>query len=102
MVNKIENWLLNVFAGKILARLAVTIIGFIASGPVQAILSQAGVNVQIDQTALTGSMVALAHAIFEWFKKRRAANPASPAVQTDPSAPGADKSAIATVAAAQG
>lgn len=95
-----ENWLLNVFMGKVFARLAVTLVGVVASLPVQHILAMAGIQVQIDPVALAGGMTILAHAAFEWFKSKRMANPASPAVQTDPGAPGADKSAIATVAAA--
>ena len=90
MFKGIENWLLNVFTGKILARVAVTIVGFVSSAAVQGVLSQAGVQVEIDQSELAAGMVALSHAAFEYFKKRRAANPASPAIQTDATAPGAD------------
>ena len=89
-MSKIENWLLNVFIGKVITRMAVTIIGLIASAPVQAVLAQMGVQVQIDSTTLAGGMIALAHAIFEYFKKRRMANPESPAIQTDAMAPQAN------------
>lgn len=83
MKNKIESWLLNVFAGKIVARAAVTIAAYVASASTQALLGRAGLSVQIDQAELTAGIIAGAHAAFEWFKARRMANPTSPAVQTD-------------------
>lgn len=84
MKNKIESWLLNVLAGKIVARAAVTIVAWVGSVGVQAVLKQAGIQVQIDPAELTTGLIAGGHAVFEWFKARRMANPLSPAVQTDP------------------
>lgn len=84
MKNRIESWLLNVFVGKLVARAAVTIVAWVGSVGVQAILRQAGIQVQIDPAELTTGIIAGGHAAFEWFKARRAANPNSPAVQTDP------------------
>ena len=84
MRNKIEGWLFNVLAGKVVARLAVTIVAYVASAPIQALLAKAGVAVSIDPAELTTGLIAAAHAVFEWFKAKRAANPDSPAVQTDP------------------
>lgn len=88
MWKKLESWLLNVFVGKLVARAAVTVAGFLASAAVQGPLSQVGISVQIDEATLVAGMITLAHGAFEWFKKRRMANPNSPAVQTDPNEPG--------------
>lgn len=82
-MGKIEGWLLNVFAGKLVARAAVTIVAYVASAPAQALLAKAGVKLDINPAELSAGMIAGAHAAFEWFKARRAANPNSPAVQTD-------------------
>ena len=92
---RIEGWLLNRFGGKILARLAVTIVAYLASAPIQALLAKAGISLAVNPDELTAGLIAGAHAIFEWFKARRAANPASPAIQTDASKPGAEISALA-------
>lgn len=84
MINKLENWLLNVLAGKILARAAVTIAAYLATAPAQALLKSLGISVVIDQADLAAGLIALFHAAFEWFKARRMVNPLSPAVQTNP------------------
>lgn len=97
MLHKIEDFLLNKFAGKIIARGAVTAAGAIAaylsSDPAQAVLAKGagmlaaiGFKVEIgavDQAAIAGAIISGAHWAFEWFKARRMENPASPAVQTD-------------------
>lgn len=86
MLNRVEGWLLNVFLGKLLARAAVTITAYVASTQVQNALALAGVHgLVIDRAELTAGLIAAAHVIFEYFKKRRMANPGSPAVQTDES-----------------
>lgn len=79
MFSKIEDFLLNKFAGKLLARGAVIASGWLAG----LALSQAGVH--LDQAELQGAMILAANSLFEWFKAKRMANPASPAVQTDAS-----------------
>lgn len=84
MKEKLENWFLNVLAGKLVARAAVTIVAWVGSVGVQAMLKQAGVSVQIDPAELTTGLIAGGHAIFEWLKAKRMKNPESPAVQTDP------------------
>lgn len=76
MIESIENFLLNKFAGKIIARAAVTLAGYLASGAL-------GASVNIDPNELTALGIAGAHAVFEWIKARRMKNPASAAVQTD-------------------
>ena len=107
-MNMIENYLLNVFLGKLIARGAVTVagglIGFLATDKAQSLLALLGVHLQIDQTTMVAGLTTIgagaAHAGYEWFKARRMANPASPAVQTDQTAPGGTLSAAATVQAA--
>lgn len=94
MLSKLESFLLNKFLGKVVARIAVVIVGYVASTPIQALLAQVGVHASINQSELTAGMIALANTAFEWFKKRRMANPMSPAVQTDASKPGADVPAL--------
>lgn len=94
MLEKIESFLLNKFLGKVCSRLAVTIVSALAAAPVQALILKAdvwlayvGIHVHIDpinQVELTAAMIAAGQAAFEYFKKRRMANPLSPAVQTDP------------------
>ena len=82
---KLEGWLFNVFAGKLLARAAVTLAAYLVSAPVQMLLKSVGVTIEINQAELTAGLIALAHSLFEYVKKRRMANPESLAVQTDPS-----------------
>jgi len=115
LLERAEDFLMNKLAGKLIARGATSLGGTIAAlavawlGSDQAqaalvkglalagpILDAAGVHVSsgpINQVALGsaigGVLVAAAHAGFEWFKAKRAANPASPTVQTDASKPGA-------------
>lgn len=70
-MKSLESWFLTVFAGKILARLAVTIAGVLAAGPIHNGLASVGVSVNIDQTAFAAGTIALAQAGFEWYKKAR-------------------------------
>ncbi len=89
-MDKIEGWLLNVFAGKLVAREAVTIAAAAMAPAIQAVLAKYGVHYTINSTELAVGMIAGAHAAFEWFKARRMANPNSPAVQTDARKPNAE------------
>ena len=98
MGKKIEGWLFNVFAGKIVARAVVTLLAWLASGPVQSVLGGAGIDLKIDQAELTAALIAGSQVAFEWVKKRRQANPNSPAVQTDAKAPGGNISAAEVAA----
>lgn len=67
-----ENWLLNVFVGKLVARACVTVAAFVASQGVQAALAHYGVHgVTIDPVELNTGAIALGHAAFEWFKAWR-------------------------------
>ncbi len=82
---RIEDWLLNKFAGKLVARAAVTIAAYVAGPVVQGLAAKAGVSISINPGELEAALIVGAHGVFEWFKARRMANPASPAVQTDKS-----------------
>ncbi len=81
MLDKIEDFFLNRFAGKLIARAAVTVAAYLASGVV-------GVHINVDPNELAAAITLAAHGAFEWFRARRAKNPASPAVQTDATKPG--------------
>lgn len=120
LLHRAEDFLMNRFAGKLIARGATSLGGTVAAlavawlGSDQAqaalakglllggpILDAVGVHIStgpVNQAALGaaigGVLVGGAQAAFEWFKARRAANPNSPTVQTDPSKPGADPVAI--------
>lgn len=89
MLQKLEDFFLNKFVGKLIARAAVTVAGFVAGPLIQGKAAQLGFSISVDPQTLEAGGTALAHAAFEWFKARRAANPNSPAVQTDSSKPGA-------------
>ena len=84
-MERIENWLLNVALGKAVARVAVVIAAYVAGPVVQGLANKAGIGVSVDPKQLELGLQAGAHIAFEWFKARRAANPNSPAVQTDKS-----------------
>lgn len=86
---KAENWLMNVFAGKILARAAVSIAGAIVGAAAAPVIAGHPLpGIVLDQVQISEFLVAVGagagHAIFEWFKAKRMANPLSPTVQTDP------------------
>jgi hypothetical protein len=67
-----ENWLFNVFLGKVVARACVTVASFVASSAVQAALAHYGVHgVTVDPVELNTAAIALGHASFEWFKAWR-------------------------------
>lgn len=84
MKDRIESWLLNVMLGKMVARGAALLVGLIMGPIVQGYANRAGVDLHIDTVKLTGGLMLGANWLFEWFKARRMANPASPAIQTDP------------------
>ena len=107
LFHSIENFLMNRFGGKLVSRAAVAAAGALAtwlsSEKAQAaiavglekaapLLDAVGVHVQVgpvNQIALTALISYLAHAAFELFKAKRAANPDSPTVQTDATKPNA-------------
>lgn len=64
MLKRIEDFLFNKFAGKLLARAAVTVCAYLASGAI-------GVKVDIDPTELATAVQLGAHAAYEWLKARR-------------------------------
>lgn len=82
--HRAENWLLNVLLGKIVSRGGVLLAGLIMGPAVQGVAAKAGIDLHVDPVKLTGGLMIVANAAFEWFKARRMANPTSPAVQTDP------------------
>ena len=77
MKDKIENWMLNVFLGKLVARGVVLATAWLVG-------QAASAHIQLDPAQVSGALVLGANSLFEWVKARRMANPASPAVQTDP------------------
>ncbi len=76
MLDKIEDFFLNKFLGKLVARAAITVSTYLATGVI-------GVHVQVDPAELEAAAQLAAHGLFEWYKARRAANPTSVVVQTD-------------------
>jgi len=82
-MERIENWLLNVAVGKAASRLALVVVAYVAGPVVQGLAQKSGVDIQIDPVKFQAQLVSAALLAFEWFKARRAANPNSPAVQTD-------------------
>ena len=62
MFEKIEDFFLNQFKGKVIARAAVTIAAYLASGKL-------GAAVNVNPEELAALAIIGAHAVFEWFKK---------------------------------
>ena len=84
---KIEGWLFNVYGGKIVARGATLAAAWIFSKALPLIAAKTGVVIPFTEAQILGSLLAASMWAFEEIKRRRMANPASPAVQTDPSKP---------------
>lgn len=98
MKNWIEGWIFNVYGGKIVARGTTLAAGWLFAHLIPSAAAYFGVVVPFSQDQLTASLMAFSMWVFEEVKKRRMANPASPAVQTDAKAPGGDVSAVAVAA----
>lgn len=81
---KIEGWLFNVYGGKLVARGAALLAGLVSAKLLPLIAAKAGVVIPFTPEQVLGAFLAASMWIFEEIKKRRMANPASPAVQTDP------------------
>ncbi len=75
-MNAIENWLLNVFLGKLVTRAAVTVVAAVAAPKVQAVLQAAGVQVSIDPVKLAAESIILGQAALEAYKHWRVGTPA--------------------------
>lgn len=106
-LQRVENFLMNQFGGKAVARVSVVAAGGLAtwlgSAKVQAaislgiakagpILDAVGLHVQVgavNPILLTSLIGGAAQIAFEMFKASRASNPDSPTVQTDPAKPNA-------------
>lgn len=80
---KLEGWLFNKVAGKLVARAAVTLCGLLASEKVKAVLSAYGVSVEVRPEELAAGAIAAGHGLYEWFKhwriKRQAPQDPAPA-----------------------
>lgn len=76
MLKKLEDFILNKFVGKLIARGAVILASVIVG-------KAASAHISLDQAEVIGAITLAANGLFEWIKARRMANPASPAVQTD-------------------
>ena len=83
-MDSIESYLLNVFAGKLIAHAAVLLSAYVAGPVVQTIAAKVGITVAIDPVKLQAELMVLFLSAYKWFEARRMANPNSPAVQTDP------------------
>ena len=92
-MNDIESWFLNVALGKFAAQAAVLIAAYVAGPVVQSLAAKAGVHIAVDPAKLQAELMILSTGALKWFESRRAANPNSPAVQTDATQPGAESSA---------
>ena len=97
-MNMIENWIFNVYGGKLVARGAALASAWLIAHALPAIAAKAGVPLPYTPEQITSGMLALSMFLFETVKKARMANPSSPAVQTDATEPGADVSAAAATA----
>ncbi len=84
MISGIESWLFNEFAGKLIARAAVTAAAYVASTVVQGYLAKAGIHgVAVDPAELTAGIIAGAHAAYEAFKAWRT-KPVAPVAPATP------------------
>lgn len=92
---KIEGWLFNVYGGKLVARGAVLAAALVSTKLLPFVAASTGVVIPFTEAQVLASLTAAFLWAFEEIKRRRMANPASPAVQTDAKAPGADVSAAA-------
>lgn len=63
MYEKVKDFFFNRLAGKLIARAAVTIAGFLASGTL-------GASVHINPDELSALMIAGSHAVYEWVKHK--------------------------------
>jgi len=79
MIEKLKMFLFDKFAGKIVARMAVTMAAAVASGPVAAMLAKMGIVIAINDAELATGMIALAHAAYEMLKAKMKAPAAAPA-----------------------
>lgn len=82
MLGRLEDFLLKKFAGKVIARAAVTIAAFVAGPVVQGAAAKAGIDISVNVTELEAGMVLGAHAAFEWYKNWRAKKEAKGAAQS--------------------
>ena len=80
---RIENWLLNVYGGKIVARGATLAAAWVFSKLLPLIAVKTGVVIPCTEAQILGSLLAASMWVFEEVKRRRMKNPASPTVQTD-------------------
>lgn len=67
---KFKDFLFNKLAGKLLARLAVTVASALATGPAAIFMAKFGIIAQVSETELTAGLIASGHAAYEWYKNR--------------------------------
>lgn len=85
MIQKLEDFLMNKFAGKAIARLAIVGAGLVCGKLLPLITAKTGVPVAVSEADVVSSITGGLMLVFEYVKARRAANPNSPTVQTDSS-----------------
>ena len=85
MLSKIEDFLMNRFAGKAIARISLVVAGYVAGPLASLMLAKTGISIKIDPLEVQAAVTSLLMAGFEYIKAKRAANPNSPTVQTDAS-----------------
>lgn len=90
MFKKLEDFLLNKLAGKLLARAAVTATAFICGPLVKMLEAKTGIHIPLSPVEVEAALVLGAHALFELVKnwRAKAAAPAVPAPAAPPAAPG--------------
>lgn len=83
----IENFFLRNFAGKLIARAAVTVAGIVAGSKVQGAAAAVGISISIDPTILEGALSTGALYLYELVKAKRAGKPAPPLSNFAPKGP---------------
>ena len=84
-MNTIENWIFNVYGGKLVARGAALASAWLIAHALPAVAAKAGVPLPFTPEQITAGMLSLSMFLFETVKKFRMASQNSPAVQTDAS-----------------
>ena len=81
--DRIENFLMNIAAGKAITRLALLAAAVICGKLLPIVTAYTGVPITVKPEDVVASVTGALLLGFEWFKAKRAANPNSPTVQTD-------------------
>lgn len=70
-MGKLEDFLFNQIAGKIIARAFVTLAGFVMGPEIQTAAQSAGITISVDPSQFAEFGVLAGHAIYELFKSWR-------------------------------